>query len=134
MNVTALAATGQLGTGFQEHTLVGAARSADFIGCDAGSSDPVPYYLGSGETQSADASVGRDLELMIREGLANGIPVLVGSAGTAGGRPHLERGASLTATAFCARASTVSETVRVSGPVWPPGRQVSAAAEARTCA
>jgi hypothetical protein len=91
MNVTALAATGQLGTGFKEHTLVGAAKAADFIGCDAGSSDPGPYYLGSGETQSADAAVGRDLELMIREGLARGIPVLVGSAGTAGGRPHLER-------------------------------------------
>ncbi len=91
MTVTALAATGQLGTGFKEKTLVAAAESADFIGCDAGSSDPGPYYLGSGETQSGNASVARDLELMIREGLRHGIPVLIGSAGTAGARPHLER-------------------------------------------
>jgi hypothetical protein len=89
--IKAVAATGQLGTGFKSYTLAAAAVGADFIGCDAGSSDPGPYYLGSGETQSSDAAVSRDLELMIGEGLKNNIPVLVGSAGTAGGRPHLDR-------------------------------------------
>lgn len=89
--IKAVAATGQLGTGFKSHTLAAAAVGADFIGCDAGSSDPGPYYLGSGATQASEAAVARDLELMITEGLRNNIPVLVGSAGTAGARPHLER-------------------------------------------
>jgi hypothetical protein len=89
--IKAVAATGQLGTGFKAHTLAAAAVGADFIGCDAGSSDPGPYYLGSGQTQSSEQAVARDLELMISEGLKHGIPVLVGSAGTAGARPHLDR-------------------------------------------
>jgi hypothetical protein len=89
--IKAVAATGQLGTGFKAATLAKAAEGAAFIGCDAGSSDPGPYYLGSGMTQSSDAAVARDLQLMITEGLQRGIPVLIGSAGTAGGRPHLER-------------------------------------------
>lgn len=89
--IKAVAATGQLGTGFKAHTLAAAAADADFIGCDAGSSDPGPYYLGSGQTQPSEQAVARDLELMISEGLRHGIPVLVGSAGTAGARPHLER-------------------------------------------
>ena len=89
--IKAVAATGQLGSGFKEHTLAAAAVGADFIGCDAGSSDPGPYYLGSGTPQASDAAVARDLELMIAAGIKNDIPVLIGSAGTAGGRPHLER-------------------------------------------
>ena len=79
--IKAVAATGQLGTGFKAHTLAAAAVGADFIGCDAGSSDPGPYYLGSGQTQSSEQAVARDLELMISEGRRRGIPVLVGSAG-----------------------------------------------------
>lgn len=89
--IKAVAATGQLGTGFKESTLTEAAIGADFIGCDAGSSDPGPYYLGSGTTHASDSAVARDLELIITEGLKNNIPVLIGSAGTAGARPHLER-------------------------------------------
>ena len=89
--IKAVAANGQLGTGFKAETLAAAAIGADFIGCDAGSSDPGPYYLGSGMALASDAAVGRDLELMIAAGLEQGIPVLVGSAGTAGARPHLER-------------------------------------------
>jgi hypothetical protein len=89
--IKAVAATGQLGTGFKAHTLAKAAIGADFIGCDAGSSDPGPYYLGAGSTQASDEAVARDLELMIAEGIKHDIPVLVGSAGTAGARPHLDR-------------------------------------------
>ncbi|MBF8188354.1 acyclic terpene utilization AtuA family protein [Nonomuraea sp. K274] len=89
--IKAVAATGQLGTGFKAHTLAEAAEGADFIGCDAGSSDPGPYYLGSGGTQASDEAIARDLELMIAEGVKHDIPVLIGSAGTAGARPHLDR-------------------------------------------
>jgi hypothetical protein len=89
--IKAVAATGALGTGFKAETLAKAAEGADFIGCDAGSSDPGPYYLGSGEMLASPAALSRDLELMIAAGLKHRIPVLVGSAGTAGARPQLER-------------------------------------------
>lgn len=89
--IKAVAATGLLGTGFKQRTLAKAAIGASFIGCDAGSSDPGPYYLGSGTSLTSDSAVARDLELIITEGLAHNIPVLIGSAGTAGARPHLER-------------------------------------------
>lgn len=89
--IKAVAANAQLGTGFKESSLREAAVGADFIGCDAGSTDAGPYYLGSGMSQSSDSAVARDLELIITEGLKNNIPVLIGSAGTAGARPHLER-------------------------------------------
>jgi len=89
--IKAVAATGQLGTGFKAETLAKAVIGADFIGCDAGSSDPGPYYLGSGMTQASDAAVARDLELILSEGRRHQIPVLIGSAGTGGARPHLDR-------------------------------------------
>lgn len=91
----AVAATGQLGTGFKRETLQAASRGARFIGCDAGSTDPGPYYLGSGKTQAADAAVERDLELIIENALEQNIPALIGSAGTGGGTVHLNRTAEI---------------------------------------
>lgn len=90
-----VAATGQLGTGFKAETLETATAGARFIGCDAGSTDPGPYYLGSGRTQAADAAVERDLELIIEKALELGIPALIGSAGTGGGAVHLARTARI---------------------------------------
>lgn len=87
--IKAVAATGQLGTGFLEETLTSAAEGADFIGCDGGSTDPGPYYLGSGATQSSIQALTRDVEVMLRVGLDANIPVIIGSAGTAGGVPHV---------------------------------------------
>jgi hypothetical protein len=89
--IRALAATGQLGTGFLEESLRAGAEGATFIGSDAGSTDQGPYYLGSGATQTSDAAARRDLKAMLSVAMSAGIPVLVGTAGTAGGRPHLER-------------------------------------------
>lgn len=89
--IKAVAATGQLGTGFKAATLEMAANGAAFIGCDAGSSDPGPYYLGSGSTQASEEAVARDLRYILALGRQHNIPVLIGSAGTAGARPHLER-------------------------------------------
>ena len=46
----AVAATGNLSTGFREDSLVLAVeQGANFIGCDAGTTDSGPYYLGSGK-------------------------------------------------------------------------------------
>src|SRR6267378_5653905 len=87
----AIAATGNLSTGFLEESLVRAVeQGADFIGCDAGTTDSGPYYLGSGKPRGPRDGVKRNLRLILREALKAGIPVIVGSAGHAGGRPHLE--------------------------------------------
>jgi hypothetical protein len=83
VKVRALAATGALGTGFREETLRQAiARRPDFLGCDAGSTDAGPFYLGSGQTMASPAAIRRDLLVMLREAVPAGIPVLIGSAGT----------------------------------------------------
>ena len=81
-----------LGSGFREETLKRAmALQPDFIGADSGSTDPGPYYLGSGDTHFSDSAYKRDLRLMLRAGRAAGIPVIVGSACTAGIDAQLER-------------------------------------------
>ena len=86
-----LAASGQLGYGIPEPALRRAlARAPDFIGCDMGSIDPGPYYLGAGVMAAPPAMVYRDLELVLCAALDAGIPLIIGSAGTAGARPHLD--------------------------------------------
>jgi len=88
--IRAIAATGNLSTGFREETLVRAVQQgAHFIGCDAGTTDSGPYYLGSGNPRGPREGTKRNLRLMIREALNAGIPVIIGSAGHAGGTPHL---------------------------------------------
>jgi hypothetical protein len=89
--IRALAATGNISSGFKEETLVrGVEQGAHFIGCDAGTTDSGPYYLGSGNARGPRDGTKRNLRIMIREGLKAGIPVIVGSAGHAGGKPHLD--------------------------------------------
>ena len=86
-----LAASGQLGYGIPEAALQrGLARRPHLIGCDMGSIDPGPYYLGSGQMAAPAAMVYRDLELVLTAALAQGIPLIIGSAGTAGARPQLD--------------------------------------------
>lgn len=86
-----LAASGQLGYGIPEAALQrGLARRPHLIGCDMGSIDPGPYYLGSGQMAAPAAMVYRDLQLVLSAALALGIPLIIGSAGTAGARPQLE--------------------------------------------
>jgi hypothetical protein len=86
----AVAATGNLSTGFREESLIRAVKGgAHFVGCDAGTTDSGPYYLGSGKPRGPREGVKRNLRLILREALNAGIPVIVGTAGHAGGRPHL---------------------------------------------
>ncbi len=87
-----LSATGMLGSGFREETLKRAMTlRPDFIGADSGSTDPGPHHLGSGEPQFSDAAFKRDLRLMLLAGRAAKIPVIVGSACTAGTNAQLQR-------------------------------------------
>jgi hypothetical protein len=85
-----LSTTAILGYGFPEESLeAGLARKPHLIAVDAGSTDPGPYYLGSGKSFTNRDFVKRDLTFMIAAGVRGGIPVVVGSAGGSGAAPHL---------------------------------------------
>ena len=80
-----LSATGVMGSGFVETSFeTGLALKPHFIGCDAGSTDPGPEYLGSGRTAFPMDAIRRDLRLMLIGARRLKIPLLIGSAGTGG--------------------------------------------------
>ncbi|MDR2945469.1 MAG: 3-methylaspartate ammonia-lyase, partial [Candidatus Adiutrix sp.] len=61
-----LSPTAILGYGFPEASFnEGLRRNPDVIAVDAGSTDPGPYYLGSGHSFTDRQAVKRDLALMI---------------------------------------------------------------------
>ena len=94
--VRLLSTTAILGYGFPEDSLKrGLARDPHLIGADAGSVDPGPYYLGSGQSFASPRAIKRDLRLMLRASAETGIPVAISTAGGAGGTPHLEATAAL---------------------------------------
>jgi len=86
-----LAASGQLGYGIPEAAFsAGVARAPHVIGADMGSIDPGPAYLGSGRMATSPEMTRRDLGLVLSAARGLGVPLLIGSAGTAGARPHLD--------------------------------------------
>jgi hypothetical protein len=86
-----LSPTAILGYGFPESSFrKGMERKPHLIAVDAGSTDPGPYYLGAGKAFTNRAFVKRDLRYMLREGVKNNIPVVVGTAGGSGASVHLE--------------------------------------------
>ena len=86
-----LSPTAILGYGFPMESFVeGMKRNPHVIAVDAGSTDPGPYYLGAGISFTDKNSVKRDLEIMIPAGLEAKVPVVVGTAGGSGARPHVE--------------------------------------------
>ena len=86
-----LSPTAILGYGFPEESFKrGMAEKPDLIAVDAGSTDPGPYYLGSGKPFTDRTGVKRDLRYMIVAGVKEGIPVVIGTAGGSGAAPHLE--------------------------------------------
>lgn len=88
--IGAFAPTGMLGSGYPEASIIKAmANKPHFIGCDAGSTDPGPYYLGSGKSMFSRQAVKRDMRLMLLAAREADIPLLIGSAGTGGGEPNL---------------------------------------------
>jgi hypothetical protein len=60
------------------------------IGCDAGSTDPGPAYLGSNRTAFPKDAIERDLRLMLRGARRIKVPLLIGSAGTGGNDAQLD--------------------------------------------
>ncbi|MCP4752371.1 MAG: DUF1446 domain-containing protein [Proteobacteria bacterium] len=85
-----LSPTAILGYGFPESSFnKGIARRPNLIAVDAGSTDPGPYYLGSGKSFTDRAMVKRDLRYILTNGIRGSIPVVIGTAGGAGAKPHL---------------------------------------------
>jgi len=62
----------------------------DVIAVDAGSTDPGPHYLGSGETLVSRFSTKRELTDLLAASRRAGIPLVVGSSGGAGCRRHVD--------------------------------------------
>ncbi|MFZ4532850.1 MAG: acyclic terpene utilization AtuA family protein, partial [Alsobacter sp.] len=82
--------SGLLGYGFPEASLkAGLARDPHMIGVDGGSTDPGPYYLGSGKPLNSRMAMKRDIRLMLMGAVSHKIPLVIGSGGGAGGAPHL---------------------------------------------
>ena len=89
--VRVMAAAGMLGSGFDVTAFERALQyNPDMIGCDSGTCDSGPFFLGAGVPRMSRKGVKRDLKLMIEAGLKRNIPVLVGSAGTAGADPNVD--------------------------------------------
>jgi len=88
--VRLLACSGILGYGFTEAAFRRAIEMGmHAIGCDGGSMDPGPYYLGEGIPFVSRKAMKRDLALMLEGAITKQVPLLIGSAGGGGGTPHL---------------------------------------------
>ncbi len=89
MKIVALC--GLLGYGYGEESLRTAfSEKVDFIGVDAGSTDPGPYYLGSGKSFTDRGAVKRDISLALPLALEQKAPFIIGTAGGAGSNLHVE--------------------------------------------
>ena len=86
-----IGATGQLGYGVPEPAFTAAlARKPDMIGADMGSTDIGPTFLGSGQMATAGEQTRRDLEKLLVGARSHDIPLIIGSAGSAGAAAHLD--------------------------------------------
>ena len=87
-----VAPTGTLGYGFSvaDFTRAIEEHRPHVIAVDAGSTDPGPYYLGSGESFTERIEIRRELEILIGAALEAEIPLIVGTAGGSGARAHVD--------------------------------------------
>ena len=86
-----LGASGQLGYGIPAASFkAGIDRRPDLIGCDMGSIDIGPTYLGKGEMATSPEATRRDLRRVLRAARELDVPLVIGSAGSAGAAPHLD--------------------------------------------
>ncbi len=86
-----LGASGQLGYGIPAKSFsAGLDRRPDLIGCDMGSIDIGPTYLGKGEMATSPEATRRDLRRVLHAARDLDVPLVIGSAGSAGAMPHLD--------------------------------------------
>jgi hypothetical protein len=90
-DIRILSPCGMLGYGFPEESFLnGMAEDPHGIVVDAGSTDAGPHKLGAGVAIVSRRSTKKDLEIILLNGLKRKIPIIIGSAGGAGARPHVE--------------------------------------------
>lgn len=88
--VRVISPLGSLGYGVNVDSLKRAmAMRPDVIGADSGSTDCGPYYLGEGKMYHSRKAMKRDIRLLLDAAGAARIPLIIGSAGCAGARPHV---------------------------------------------
>jgi hypothetical protein len=86
-----LSPCGILGYGFPETSFrKGLERGPDVIAVDAGSTDAGPYKLGAGTGIVSEQATKRDLLPILAGGHQQRIPVIIGSAGGAGAKSHVD--------------------------------------------
>ncbi len=86
-----IGASGQLGYGVPQAAFAEALRrEPDMIGADMGSTDIGPAFLGSGDMATSPQQTRRDLATLIKGARSLDIPLIIGSAGSAGAGPHLD--------------------------------------------
>lgn len=86
-----LSPCGILGYGFPKGSFLrGIERQPNAIVVDAGSTDAGPHKLGAGRSIVSRTAMFRDISLFVEYGVKAGIPVIIGSAGGAGARTHVE--------------------------------------------
>jgi len=92
MRVTIYSPTAILGYGFplESYENVLENYDIDVIACDAGSTDPGPYYLGSGKSFTDLNAVKRDLKLLLKARDKLGVPLIISTAGGSGSKVHLD--------------------------------------------
>ncbi|MEJ1171488.1 acyclic terpene utilization AtuA family protein [Variovorax sp. CCNWLW235] len=84
--VKVLVPCGSLGSGVRESEIeYGLAQGANVIATDAGSTDSGAAYLALGKSKNNRGAVKRDLGILLRAHAKTGIPIIVGTAGQAGG-------------------------------------------------
>ncbi len=89
MKIVAL--NGLLGYGYSEEALeIAFSEKVDYLGVDAGSTDPGPYYLGSGKSFTDRGAVKRDIALALPKALEHKAPFIIGTAGGAGSSVHVK--------------------------------------------
>jgi hypothetical protein len=87
-----LAPSGMLGYGFPESSFLNGMKEVEIHGIvvDAGSTDAGPHKLGSGVSIVSKRAAKKDLEIIIKNGVPRKVPIIIGSAGGAGAKPHVE--------------------------------------------
>src|SRR5690625_4360372 len=89
--IKVLTPTCTLGYGFDLRSLErGMQWKPDVIAVDAGSTDPGPNYLGSGHTLVSEISIKKDLKQLLISAREANIPLIIGSAGGAGAKAHVD--------------------------------------------
>lgn len=86
-----LSPCGILGYGYPEESFRnGLKKNPHLIAVDAGSTDAGPHKLGAGVGIVSKMAAKKDLSLMLEAGYDMKIPVIIGSAGGSGAKPHVE--------------------------------------------